>query len=404
MTGLLYAILLCNLSFNCLQIDKPSEFVNFCLLSFGTPIRQDGVVRNFLLMACFSIVSLSACAPLPEQKIQTVKPKAAPVPVAPIPEPVISKATGPWADLDNHAMQAPKSVESNADQLVAYLIKPAKTDEQKARVIYRWLTSRFTYDVASFQARNYKRQTLDQLLISRSGVCDGYAVAFQELGKKAGLTTQIVEGRAKGGSNGEQFTDHQANHAWNMVLINGHWRVVDATWGAGHVDDRSGYQAKLDDFYFMAPVENLLLSHFDFSDPLGLFAARQISLKEFETFPYSGTRAVAVGFDVNRVLNHYRQTQLQPVVDTFNQSYGAFRVTQAPVARQLKAGQPYEFQLNTDAFGRVIAFQNQNTNTEFVRKGGQHVAVIRPIKGDLMVMGSTGNAGEYEALLKYEVK
>lgn len=361
-------------------------------------------MKTHSLIACSLIVLLSACAPLQEQKVQTAKPKAAPVPMASIPEPVITVASGYWADLDNHAMQAPRSVERDADQLVAYLIKPAKTDEQKARVIYRWLTSRFTYDVASFQARNYKRQTLEQLLVSRSGVCDGYAVAFQELGKKAGLTTKLIEGRAKGGSNGEQFADHQANHAWNMVLINGQWKVVDATWGAGHVDDRTGYQAKLDDFYFMAPVENLLLSHYDFSDPLGVFASRQISLREFETFPYSGTRAVAVGFDVNRVLNHYRQTHLQPVVDTFNQSYGSFHVAQAPVAKQLKAGQLYEFQLKSEAFGQVIAFQNQNNNTEFSRKGGHHVASIRPVKGDLMVMGSTGNAGEYEALLKYEVK
>jgi hypothetical protein len=361
-------------------------------------------VRTDLLIVCLSIFSLSACAPLPEQKIQTARPKAAPQPVVVTPEPTITVATGYWADLDNHAMQAPKTVERNADQLVAYLIKPAKTDEQKARVIYRWLTSRFTYDVASFQARNYKRQTLDQLLISRSGVCDGYAVAFHEMAKKAGLTTKLIEGRAKGGSNGEQFADDQANHAWNMILINGQWKVIDATWGAGHVDDRAGYQAKLDDFYFMAPVENLLLSHYDFSDPLGLFASRQISLQEFETFPYSGTRAVAVGFDVNRVLSHYRQTSLQPVVDTFNQSYGSFQVAQAPVGKQLKAGQAYEFQLKTDQFGQVIAFQNQNSNTAFVRKGEHYVATIRPIRGDLMVMGSTGNAGEYEALLKYEVK
>jgi hypothetical protein len=361
-------------------------------------------VRTDLLIACLSIFSLSACAPLPEQRFQTSKPKAAPVPIAVTPEPTITLATGMWAELDNHAMRAPKSVELDADQLVAYLIKPAKTDEQKARVIYRWLTSRFTYDVASFQARNYKRQTLDQLLISRSGVCDGYAVAFHELGKKAGLTTRLIEGRAKGGSNGEQFADNQANHAWNMILINGQWKVIDATWGAGHVDDKAGYQAKLDDFYFMAPVESLLLSHYDFSDPLGVFAAKQITLKEFETFPYSGTRAVAVGFDVNHVLSHYRQTSLQPVVDTFNQSHGSFKVTQAPVAKQLKAGQPYEFHLKTNAFGQLIAFQNQNTNTEFVRKGESHVVTVRPVRGDLMVMGSTGNAGEFEALLKYEVK
>ncbi|MDH4394534.1 MAG: transglutaminase domain-containing protein [Limnobacter sp.] len=368
-------------------------------------MRSDSLI--FGVAVGLALVSLAACAPLPEQKAQVFKPKAAPSPVPAVPDAAAPPvATGFWAELDNHALQAPKSVERDADQLLAYLIKPAKTDEQKARVIYRWLTSRFTYDVASFQARNYKRQTLDQLLVSRRGVCDGYAVAFQELGKKAGLTVKLIEGRAKGGSNGEQFTADQANHAWNMVLINGQWKIVDATWGAGHVDDKNGYQAKLDDFYFMTPVENLLLSHYDFSDPLGVFSARQIGLKEFESFPFSGTRAVAVGFDVNRVLNHYRQTLLQPVVDTFNQPYGSFQVAQAPVAKQLKAGQPYEFQLKTDSFGQLIAFQSQsqNNSTEFVRKGGYYVATIRPAPGDLMVMGSTGNAGEYEALLKYEVR
>lgn len=361
-----------------------------------------------ILAPIFAAITLSACVvpvvvPIPAKPSS---PGPAPIETAPAPSKAdnLEQFKGRYSALDRHALAAPASVERDPDALLAYLLKPARTDEDKARVIYRWLTSRFSYDVASFKGRTYTRQSLEQLMRSRSGVCDGFATAMTELGRKAGLTIRTIEGRAKGGTNGELFAGNRPNHAWNMVQLDGHWKIIDATWGAGHVSDAKGYQAELNDFYFLADPSSLLLSHYDFEDPLGIYASRKLSLQEFEKYPYEGTRAVAVGFASDDVLRHYRLSNAQPVVDTFDQRWGAFQVSKAPLARQLKAGHLYEFELNSSDFKRLVTFQKPGELVDFQRQGDRFAVKVKPVRGELLVMAATGGAGEYEALLRYEVR
>ena len=55
--------------------------------------------------------------------------------------------------------------------------------------------------------------------------CSGYALAFDLLAKRAGLTCLVVQGFQ------EQDAQHMDGHAWNMVQINGKWYQVDAARG-----------------------------------------------------------------------------------------------------------------------------------------------------------------------------
>ncbi|WNM26400.1 DUF2510 domain-containing protein [Demequina capsici] len=60
-------------------------------------------------------------------------------------------------------------------------------------------------------------------LVEGSSVCTGYAQAYELLADAVGLSSVIVTGDA---DNGESI----AAHAWNKVLINGEWVLVDTTW------------------------------------------------------------------------------------------------------------------------------------------------------------------------------
>lgn len=55
--------------------------------------------------------------------------------------------------------------------------------------------------------------------------CSGYALAFDLLAKRAGLTCLVVQGFQ------EQDTQRMDGHAWNMVQIDGKWYQVDAAQG-----------------------------------------------------------------------------------------------------------------------------------------------------------------------------
>ena len=76
-----------------------------------------------------------------------------------------------------------------------------------------------------------------------------------------------ISGFAKGYSYSaeQQLTiRHQTNHAWNAVFIRGSWFLLDATWGAGHLDKSGQYTAIFDVFYFLPDPHQFVYSHFPY--------------------------------------------------------------------------------------------------------------------------------------------
>ncbi len=55
------------------------------------------------------------------------------------------------------------------------------------------------------------------VLVNKSAVCQGYALAYYELAEQLGIPCQLV-------------TSNSINHAWNMVKINNKYYQVDVTW------------------------------------------------------------------------------------------------------------------------------------------------------------------------------
>jgi len=101
----------------------------------------------------------------------------------------------------------------------------------------------------------------DQVLKKRISVCQGYAILFEELGKNAGLEVMTIPGFAKGYSYIPGGNDNESNHAWNAVKIDGEWELVDATWGAGYIDESGKYTRRLENHYFMTEPEELIYTH-----------------------------------------------------------------------------------------------------------------------------------------------
>ena len=56
-------------------------------------------------------------------------------------------------------------------------------------------------------------------LIEKKAVCDGYALAFNLLARRAGIPCLMVSGMVDGYC-----------HGWNLVKVNGNLRYIDVTW------------------------------------------------------------------------------------------------------------------------------------------------------------------------------
>jgi hypothetical protein len=191
-----------------------------------------------------------------------------------------------YSTIDEHALHAPAEAEASLEDLAAYLAAPARNDEEKARAIYRWITANVDYDVAGMTAARRGR-TAEEVLAERKGVCGEYSTLFSKLCNLSGLEAAVIEGYGKGYGYtvGSEVPD-LSNHAWNGVKIDGEWRLVDSTWGAGYLDPDGGFVKRFEEFYFLTPPEELVWTHLP-EDPNEQLLDETISREEFEGLVYA---------------------------------------------------------------------------------------------------------------------
>lgn len=194
---------------------------------------------------------------------------------------------GLFRRIDDHALRAPPAAEVSLEKLAQYLEDPAKNDEERARAIYRWITDRIEFDVEAAMKGSARGRTPQEVLVDRRGVCSEYSSLFERLCQLSGLEAEVIHGYGKGyGYAVGSKIPNTSNHAWNAVRIDGTWRLVDSTWGAGHLDPEVGYNQRFEEFYFLTPPEDLVWTHLP-DDPVLQLLLPQISKEEFEALPYA---------------------------------------------------------------------------------------------------------------------
>ena len=104
---------------------------------------------------------------------------------------------------------ASAKVAAKVRQVVAEVIRPGMSEYDKAIALHDWLVLNAEYDL------NYKYYYEYGVLLKGRGVCNSYALAYDLLGKRAGLKCHYIRSKT---------------HAWNVVRIDGKWYHLDCTW------------------------------------------------------------------------------------------------------------------------------------------------------------------------------
>lgn len=146
--------------------------------------------------------------------------------------------TNLYATIDNSTSVGATgaNVTKKVTEIVASIIKPEMTDVQKEFAIFDYLTKNVKYDNTLKIAASYKAEGA---ILDNLAVCQGYAEAFQLLGKKAGLVVEIRQGH-----NGS------AGHAWNVVKLDNDWYNVDTTFSASWYADCESNKSMTDISYY----------------------------------------------------------------------------------------------------------------------------------------------------------
>lgn len=158
-----------------------------------------------------------------------------------------------------------------AELLAKKINEDFNTQAEKARAIYSWIAFNIEYDVALMGKQKPTRffYTSEADLLSQktkhlikkanttirkgSGVCEHYATLYAVTAFYCGLDSYIIGGKANNGENIE-------GHAWNSVKIGNKWYLIDATWGAGYIDEGVFVQ-KFKPHFFMANPEQFSKTH-----------------------------------------------------------------------------------------------------------------------------------------------
>jgi len=164
------------------------------------------------------------------------------------------------------------------DELAAVITEQFETDTLKVRAIYCWVVQNIAYNYAAYrkgtqhlpykgegiEAYNYKR--ICKTITTKKGVCEDYALVFQYLCKANSIKCEKVTGwvltSKPRGILKVFLSESSSNHAWNAVMINGKWHLVDATFGSGYVDlNRKKFIRCQNDYYYLTPPEDSVLDH-----------------------------------------------------------------------------------------------------------------------------------------------
>ncbi|MFA7269398.1 MAG: transglutaminase domain-containing protein [Sterolibacterium sp.] len=308
------------------------------------------------------------------------------------------------AELERHALAAPASVEGSVPTLAAYLASNAKTDGDKAWMIFRWIADRISYDIDAYLAGRTRDLNVSsaQVLARRSSICDGYAVLFRDLAQQAGLDAIKLSGYAKAYGVPANTVFTAENHAWNLVRIDGRWHIVDPTWGAGYViSDR--YKKKLDPLYFFSDPHQIKFTHWSSDANWRSVAVAGISKADFEAMPQVDPGLFHAGVRGEALSAAAKTPGFREFVHVFEQNHQDLVLLEAPLVAYLQAGVHYRLRYRSDAFEEIIAIHDGKWE-RLTRVGNIFEADIQPGPGSILITGRPKSSGRPTSLFEYTVE
>ncbi len=190
-----------------------------------------------------------------------------------------------YTAIDAHARNTKAPRSHKVEDLALSLSAPCKTEKERVRAFYVWIADNIRYDISTFQQRKEidpeERQELQmpqQVIKRKKAICMGYTNLLNDLCKSVGIKTIFVSGMSKNATGRVSRTAH----AWSLVLADGEWGLIDATWGSGNVDiEEEKYTEMFKEEYFWTSPRVFIENHFP-DDPLFQLLPTPLTFEAFE--------------------------------------------------------------------------------------------------------------------------
>ncbi|KAL4221367.1 hypothetical protein ACF0H5_019626 [Mactra antiquata] len=203
-----------------------------------------------------------------------------------------------YTDVDTRAINTPEKYHKQSlRDLVQYLTAGYKDDLSKIRVIYRWITCQ-PVDNLPLKKQPSQSHAVYQLwrIKTKKG---NYAQLVSLLCRYAQIPCVIIHGTLKGSTYevGDVIDEDKHYGEWNAVLIDKHWRFINAYWGtcaesaqgetdvADDVTESGNLQYFCDENYFLTDPDQVASTHHPATSVWQL-KKKPVSMKEFEKMTF----------------------------------------------------------------------------------------------------------------------
>jgi len=266
----------------------------------------------------------------------------------------------PWGQwdfvrIDEKSKTVPDSL-VDYKEIAVFLTKNLENETEKARAIYVWIAHNIQYDLSyALKSQDFESNDalIEDVLKRGNTICSGYSILFHEMGNYVGLKTFLINGYTKD-SYGRSSNE---GHAWNGVVVDGEYYLIDVTWSAGYVtSDSDRYIHEFMDRYFMNNPEEFILNHIPY-DPLWQFLNNPISHREFYRDDFSKLNEKGNFFYKDSIPIYQNLNELEQVRSARRRILSDDFIT-STVQEGLNDCDILEFNCGLDEFNRAIGFFN----------------------------------------------
>ena len=312
----------------------------------------------------------------------------------------------PFSSIDRYSRNVPSTATIDVQNLANYLQQKAKTDIEKARAIYIWITDNVRYDDDAYNSGNYPDYTAEYVLQNRKAVCEGYSNLFLELGEEMEIEVEKILGYAKGYGyrKGKKFKE--SDHAWNAVRINGEWKIIDSTWGSGYgknVNGRLVSKKKFDNYWFNVDPFEAIFNHLPEDDEFS-FIQPSISLSQYEQMPNLDEEYFELGFNGRETFSIVSSNPNSEFPKSYNLKTPV-KLISAPKFKNLKINDSHYFEFYIPRGLKVAAITSSNDWIYFEREKGKFTLNFSPKEiGELKICVHHEKSGKlFDTILVYNV-
>ncbi len=142
---------------------------------------------------------------------------------------LVTKCRVYYSDTKENIKIQRKKFHREVDRALAWTDYSRMSDLEKALAAHDYLVLECEYDYQNYLDKTVPSvsHTAYGVLVEKTGVCDGYALAYSCILEELGVPVSMV-------------VSNSMKHAWNLVSIGGSWYHVDVTWD-DPVWDKIGY-------------------------------------------------------------------------------------------------------------------------------------------------------------------